>query len=77
MKKPTISEHINAKERFDYSTVRLTRADAIKRYCLDCMGFQPKEVKLCPDRKCPLWRYRLGKELDDGLKPRKDAQEEK
>lgn len=68
-KKPTISQVINTRTRPDYEGIRLTRSDAIKRYCLDCTGFQPKEVRECPDTKCPLYRYRLGKEADDGLKP--------
>lgn len=31
---------------------------AIRKRCLDCSAFQPKEVQLCPDEKCPLWEYR-------------------
>ena len=32
----------------------------IKRYCLWCCNEQPNEIKLCADKLCPLWPYRLG-----------------
>lgn len=41
---------------------RLTRAQAIRAKCLDCMCGQSKEVKLCTAKKCPLFPYKLGKE---------------
>ena len=44
---------------------RLTRGQAIRAKCLDCSGFQPIEVKLCPVVNCPLWVYRLGYEVDE------------
>ena len=43
---------------------RLTRAQAIKAKCMDCSGFQFKEVKLCPVTHCPLHIYRMGYEVD-------------
>ena len=72
MKPPTIDEMIQSDERFDYSTVRLGRTDAIRRHCLDCMGMSKHEVKNCPDHKCSLWRYRFGKEVNDELNPKKE-----
>jgi len=42
--------------------MRLTRQQAIRKKCLDCSGYQPKEVRLCPIKDCPLYRYRLGYE---------------
>ena len=39
----------------------LTPIKAIRRKCLDCVGFQPKEVRLCPQADCPLFKYRFGK----------------
>jgi hypothetical protein len=27
------------------------------------------EVRRCPAENCPLWRYRMGKEENDELKP--------
>lgn len=35
---------------------------AIRRKCVDCSGFQPKEVRLCTVTSCDLWPYRMGKE---------------
>lgn len=29
--------------------------------CLDCMGEQPNQVKVCPCTDCTLWLYRFGK----------------
>ena len=75
MKPPTINEMVQSNERFDYSTVRLGRTDAIRRHCLDCMGMSKQEVKECPDKKCPLWRYRLGTEINDDLNPKKELSE--
>jgi hypothetical protein len=27
------------------------------------------EVRKCPATQCPLWRYRMGKEINDDFKP--------
>lgn len=48
---------------------RITRAKAIRLKCLDCTCNQPAEVRRCPVQNCPLWRYRMGREENDGLKP--------
>ena len=39
---------------------RLTRAQAIRALCIECMGFQVVEVNRCPDEPCPLWPFRKG-----------------
>lgn len=39
----------------------LTPVKAIRAWCLDCSGFQPKEVRLCLHTACPLYFYRFGK----------------
>lgn len=39
---------------------RLTRAQAIRAKCLDCMCFQSVEVRNCDVDTCPLWPYRMG-----------------
>ena len=46
---------------------RTNRAKAIRLKCIDCCGYQLKEVRLCPSTNCPLWRYRTGKEEHDEL----------
>lgn len=37
-----------------------TPLKAIKAYCLDCCCGSAKEVKLCPNKDCELYRFRLG-----------------
>lgn len=39
---------------------KITRSQAIKLMCIECMGFQQSLVKNCPDPRCPLWCYRKG-----------------
>ena len=48
---------------------RLSRTKAIRMKCLDCCCDQLAEVRKCPATNCPLWRYRMGKEENDELKP--------
>lgn len=38
----------------------MTKAQAIKKHCLDCSGHQAKEVTLCHLIYCPLWEFRFG-----------------
>ena len=39
---------------------KITRAQAIKLQCIECMGFQKSLVKDCSDQQCPLWPFRKG-----------------
>jgi hypothetical protein len=39
---------------------KITRAQAIKLQCIECMGFQKSLVKDCTDQACPIWPYRKG-----------------
>lgn len=48
---------------------RLSRSKAIRLKCVDCCGGNMAEVRKCPATNCPLWRYRMGKEENDELKP--------
>jgi hypothetical protein len=52
---------------------RLTRAKAIRAKCLDCCCGQANEVRNCPMTTCPLWNFRLGKEIGENApkRPRK------
>jgi hypothetical protein len=34
---------------------------AIRKYCLWCCNYQPKEVRLCPAGRCSLQTFRMGK----------------
>ncbi len=49
---------------------KLTLMRAVRAKCLDCMAYQPKEIRLCPARDCSLWAYRMGH------KPRVGSEEE-
>lgn len=42
---------------------RVSRSKAIRLKCLDCCCGQPSEVRRCPAENCPLWRYRMGREI--------------
>ena len=37
-----------------------TPLSAIKEFCVSCMGDQPRLVKDCTTKSCPLWPYRTG-----------------
>ena len=41
---------------------KLSRTKAVRMKCLDCMCFQPSEVRICPATDCPLWHFRLGRD---------------
>lgn len=46
---------------------RVSRSKAIRLKCLDCCCGQAAEVRKCPATDCPLWRYRMGREIrEDG-----------
>jgi hypothetical protein len=47
-----------------------TSMKAIRAKCLDCCCYQPKEVRLCTVKTCPLWPFRMGK------RPKKEASQE-
>ncbi len=38
-----------------------TPLKAIRKKCLDCSYFQPKEVRKCTVIDCPLYPYRFGR----------------
>lgn len=44
---------------------RVSRSKAIRLKCLDCCCGQSAEVRKCPVQNCPLWRYRMGREIRD------------
>lgn len=44
---------------------RVSRSKAIRLKCLDCCAGNMAEVRKCPATSCPLWRYRMGKEIKD------------
>lgn len=54
---------------------RLSRSKAIRMKCIDCCCGNMAEVRRCPAINCPLWRYRMGHEENDELKPKKTLSE--
>ena len=54
---------------------RVSRSKAIRLKCIDCCAGQVAEVRKCPAVDCPLWRYRMGKEINDDLKPERKKKE--
>ena len=46
-------------------TERVGRSKAIRLKCLDCCAGQAAEVRKCTAVNCPLWRYRMGREIKD------------
>ena len=48
---------------------RVSRSKSIRLKCLDCCCDQAAEVRKCPVIECALWRYRMGHEENDELKP--------
>lgn len=43
---------------------KLGRKQAIREKCIDCCGGFVREVRKCPAYNCPLWRFRMGREMD-------------
>ena len=37
-----------------------TPIKAIRKKCIDCSCFQPKEVRQCTAIECPIYPYRMG-----------------
>ncbi len=44
---------------------RISRSKAIRLKCIDCCCGNMAEVRRCPSTNCPLWRFRMGRELKD------------
>lgn len=41
------------------------KSKAIRAYCIWCMGDCIPEVRKCTSTNCPLYRFRMGKEITD------------
>lgn len=39
---------------------KMTPLSQIRKFCISCMGDQPRLVKECTTKSCPLWPYRTG-----------------
>jgi hypothetical protein len=45
---------------YDAAMTGRSRKAAIKAFCTMCMGYQPKLVRSCDVKGCPLYSYRNG-----------------
>ena len=52
--------HTIKTEKGELKNVTLTPLRAIRALCMECCAWAPKEVKLCPNKHCPAYPYRLG-----------------
>ena len=46
----------NPTEQWEENPTSLRKS--INAYCYDCSGFSINEIRLCPVKKCPLWKIR-------------------
>jgi len=46
--------------------LKINQIKSIKNFCLWCCDELENEVKLCPSVKCPLWKFRKGRNPNDG-----------
>lgn len=44
-----------------------TPIKAIRKKCLNCTCYQPKEVRLCTCIDCPIYPYRFGRRPDEAI----------
>tara|TARA_B100001248_G_scaffold218287_1_gene173674 strand:- start:158 stop:355 length:198 start_codon:yes stop_codon:yes gene_type:complete len=44
-----------------------TPLKAIRKKCLDCSYYQPKEVRECTCIDCPIYPYRLGRRPSESI----------
>lgn len=47
-------------ENLEEKSKKMTPLSQIHNFCIDCMGDQPRLVKDCSTKSCPLWPYRTG-----------------
>jgi hypothetical protein len=48
-----------------------TARTAIRNHCIECMGYQARDVATCSAPECHLWPYRMGPRVrpDGGVAP--------
>ena len=47
-------------ENLEEKNKKMTSLSQIHNFCVGCMGDQPRLVKDCTTKSCPLWPYRTG-----------------
>jgi len=48
-------ERLNPIEKFNANPTRKT---AMAAFCYECVGYLREEVRNCPSKNCPLWKWR-------------------
>lgn len=51
----------------DFRECYATPVKSIRAKCLECCGYQNREVELCTALACPLFPYRMGKKPKKGV----------
>ncbi len=57
----SVEHTIRKNGRGDTVSLNLTPIKAIRRGCIECMGFQVREVAECTSTLCPSYPFRMGK----------------
>jgi len=47
------------RDRYRRAISGRSRKAAVRAFCLECVGWSAKEVRLCVTKGCPLYKYRL------------------
>lgn len=47
-------------EKLEEKNKKMTPLSQIRNFCISCMGGQPRLVKDCTAKSCPLYPYRTG-----------------
>ncbi len=47
-------------ENLEEKNKKMTPLSQIHKFCIDCLGGQPRLVKDCTAKNCPLYPYRTG-----------------
>lgn len=54
--------------------VKKQRAPAIRLFCTECMGGNAAEVRHCSDKTCPLFSFRMGRQIGGSVEPETAAE---
>ena len=58
-------KHTIKNDKGELVEVNLSPIKAIRRFCLECMGYQQAEVPRCTAPNCPLFPFRMGESHKD------------
>jgi hypothetical protein len=49
---------VSYRQRYKNAVERKSMRAAVDSFCVECVGYQREEIKVCTDQGCPLWAYR-------------------